>query len=119
MGKKFVLPKDVQQWLDNHAKTGYLQKNLYQCQTCRGEVVTIDTDNGVTPFMIMCRATPNCKGMMVSSFYRCDQTRPAQFEWYRPETIKGLDKATQEHVMKGGLLLRPMPGVNSKVAHDA
>jgi hypothetical protein len=69
--------------------------------------------------MISCRATLGCHGFMTSSFYRCDQGRYAEFEWYRPETIEGLDPATQEHVMKGGLLLRPLPGTNSDIAHDA
>jgi hypothetical protein len=119
MGKKLVLPKDVQEWLDRQAVTGHTRKNLYTCDTCRGEVVTIDTDKGVTPFMISCRASPGCKGFMQSSFYRCDLSRVAQYEWYRPETIEGFDPATQEHVMKGGLLLRPMPGITSEVAHDA
>ena len=119
MSKKFVLPKEIQEWLDGQAVTGYTRKNLYHCVTCHGEVVTIDSDKGVTPFMISCRATPGCKGFMNSSFYRCDQNRPAQFEWYRPETISGLDSQTKEHVRKGGLLLRPMPGVSSDISHDA
>jgi len=119
MSKKFVLSKEVQKWLDERAATGHARMNLYTCNTCRGEVVTIDTDEGVTPFMISCRATSGCKGVMQSNFYHCDPSRVAQFEWYRPETIKGLDQWTQEHVKKGGLLLRPTPGINSEVAHDA
>ncbi len=119
MSKKFILPKETQEWLDGSAVTGHRRLNLYTCVACRGEVVTIDTDKGVTPFMISCRATPGCRGFMRSSFYHCDPARVAQFEWYRPETIKGLDPATIEHVMKGGLLLRPLPGISSDVAHDA
>lgn len=69
--------------------------------------------------MISCRVTQGCKGAMTSSLYRCDQSLPAQFEFYRPETIDGLDSVTKEHVMKGGLLLRPLPGISSEVAHDA
>jgi hypothetical protein len=119
MSKKFVLPKKVQAWLDGQAVTGYNRKNLYTCDTCHGKVITIDTDKGVTPFMISCRAKPGCKGSMRSSFYRCDPSRVATFEFYRPETIDGLNPATKEHVMKGGLLLRPLPGIDSEVAHDA
>ena len=119
MSKKFVLPKDVQAWLDGQAVTGHARKNVYTCDTCRGQVVTVDTDKGVTPFMIACRATPGCKGFMISSFYHCDPASIATFEFYRPETIEGLDPPTQEHVMKGGLLLRPVPGLSSDVAHDA
>ncbi len=119
MSKKFVLPKETQAWLDGQAVIGHTRKNLYTCDMCRGEIVTIDTDKGVTPFMISCRATSGCKGFMASSFYHCDPARVAQFEWYRPETIEGFDPATKEHVMKGGLLLRPLPGISSEVAHNA
>jgi hypothetical protein len=119
VSKKFVLPKDVQEWLDGQSVTGHGRKNVYTCDTCLGEVVTIDTDKGVTPFMIFCRATPRCKGFMKSSFYHCDPARVATFEWYRPETIEGLARESKEHVRKGGLLLRPMPRISSDVAHDA
>ena len=107
MTNKLVLPKEIQTYLDEQVVTGRLRKNLYTCDTCRGEIVTIDIDKGVTPFMISCRATPKCGGFMKSSFYHCDPHRFAQFEWYRPETIEGLAPETQKHVMKGGLLLRP------------
>ena len=119
MSKKLVLPKETQEWLDGQAVTGHRRKNLYTCDTCHGETVTIDTDKGVTPFMISCRVTPDCKGFMVSSFYNCHPSRVAQYEWYRPETIDGFAPETIEHVMKGGLLLRPLPGWLSDVAHDA
>ena len=119
MSKKLVLSKKIQKWLDEQAVTGYTRKNLYTCDTCHGEVVTIDIDKGVTPFMISCRATPACKGFMTSSFYNCDPARAAQFEFYRPETLEGFGLQTQEHVKKGGLLLRPAQGTTSEVPHDA
>lgn len=50
------------------------QKNVYVCQLCGGEVVTVDADEGVTPFMIECRSTPECEGDMYSSFYQVDQS---------------------------------------------
>jgi hypothetical protein len=56
---------------------------------------------------------------MRSSFYNCDPSRVAQYEWYRPETIDGFAPETIEHVMKGGLLLRPLPGWLSDVPNDA
>jgi hypothetical protein len=108
MSKKLVLPKNVQEWLNGQAATGHRHKNLYTCDTCHSEIVTIDTDKGVTPFMVSCRATPGCKGFMLSSFYHCDPSRVAQYEWYRPETIDGFAPENKEHVMKGGLLLRPL-----------
>ncbi len=109
MTKKLVLPTEVQEWLDRQPKTEH-RKNVYTCDTCHREAVTIDTDRGVTPFMISCRATPGCQGTMQSNFYHCDPARVAQFEWYRPETLDGLPRQTQEHVMKGGLLIRQLPG---------
>ena len=36
-------------------KYGY--KNIYTCPKCGGQTVTIDVDEGVTPFMLRCRAT--------------------------------------------------------------
>lgn len=119
MNKKLVLPKETQEWLDGPAVTGHRHKNLYTCDTCHGELVTIDTDKSVTPFMISCRATPGCKGFMQSNFYDCDPSRVAQYEWYRPETTDRLPQETLEHVMKGGLLLRPLPGWLTDVADDA
>ncbi len=119
MSKKFALPKDVRAWLDGQAVTGHTRRNIYTCDTCRGEIVTVDIDKGVTPFMISCRATPGCKGFMQSSFYHCDPSRVAQFEWYRPETIDEFAPETQEHVRKGGLLLRPITPWFSDVEHDA
>lgn len=118
MSNKLVLPKETQEWLDNQAVTGHGRKNLYTCDTCRGETVTVDTDKGVTPFMISCRATPGCAGGMTSSFYQVDQSREATYEWYRPETVDGMDPQTVEHIMQGGLLLRPLPGTTSSVPHD-
>ena len=69
--------------------------------------------------MILCRATPGCKGAMTSSFYRCDQSLPYQFEFYRPETLDGFDAQTIAHLKQGGLLLRPVQGSTSDVPHDA
>ena len=31
--------------------------NVYVCQKCGGLTVTVDVDEGVTPFMLGCRAT--------------------------------------------------------------
>lgn len=84
------------------------EKNIYQCDACRGVIVTVDRDEGVTPFMIDCRATEGCGGVMKSHFYRCDQTYRAEFEWYRPGRLERLflNRRTKEHVKMGGLLLR-------------
>jgi len=83
------------------------RKNIYVCKTCAGHIVTVDVDKGATPFMVDCQATPGCKGMMRSSFYRVfDQSMKAGFEWYRPTALQHLSTGERAHVDKGGLLLR-------------
>lgn len=86
-------------------------KNLYVCQTCRSPMITVDLVEGVTPFMVKCTAMSNCGGYMYSNVYRVPpfyQNAPATHEWYRPEddVIPTLTIAEQDHVRKGGLLLR-------------
>jgi len=45
-------------------------KNMYTCDECKGTIVTIDREQGVTPFALACRATEGCRGTMTSAFYR-------------------------------------------------
>jgi len=85
------------------------RKNIYVCDTCRGHIVTVDRDKGVTPFAILCRATKGCGGLMQSSMYRVfDQRIRAGFEWYEPTETELVTEspATRAHVARGGLLLR-------------
>jgi len=84
------------------------QINQYTCRECDRNIVTIDVDEGVTPFMLACRATDGCKGMMVSGMYRVDQTLKPQFEWYQPtpKKIKKLNPEMRDHCERGGLLIR-------------
>lgn len=86
------------------------RKNIYTCDTCFDHIVTVDLEDGVTPFMLRCRATDRCKGMMRSSMYRVfDQTMKAGFEWFRPSIVALEPVGVREHVEKGGLLLRKVP----------
>jgi len=86
------------------------KKNIYTCEVCHDHVVTVDIDEGVTPFMIDCKCTPGCKGMMKSSMYRVfDQSMKAGWEWYRPTDVSGLSRWSLDHVSKGGLILRQVP----------
>ena len=84
--------------------------NVYGCQTCGGKIVTIDLDKGITPFMIGCKATPECDGDMYSSFYNVDQSLEAEYEWYRPKSVEHYPaehrKMMQDHIDKGGLDMR-------------
>lgn len=84
--------------------------NVYVCEKCRARVVTVDAEDGVTPFMISCKATKGCKGMMFSSGYRVDQTLKPQFEWYRPSIDQYPEEAREymrHHIDNGGLDIRP------------
>lgn len=76
--------------VDNVEAIGFKgKKNIYTCDKCKGHVVTVDVDRGVTPFMIECKSTLGCKGMMRSSMYRVfDQDMRPDFEWYRPSAVE-------------------------------
>lgn len=83
------------------------KKNIYVCEKCKGHLVTVDRDRGVTPFMLDCRATLDCKGMMKSSMYRVfDPEIGADHEWYRPTALEVVKSHLQSHVDQGGLLIR-------------
>lgn len=88
------------------------KKNIYVCEKCFGHIVTVDLAEGVTPFMVGCKANDGCDGMMQSSFYRVyDQRIRPSYEWYRPNSLDGLKRGVHEHVENGGLLLR-------EIGHD-
>jgi hypothetical protein len=82
------------------------KKNSYQCEVCNGVIVTVDIDDGTTPFLLLCRATPSCDGMMKSNFYRIDQSIKAGYEWFRPASSKGYSAGMRQHIEMGGLVLR-------------
>lgn len=93
------------------------RKNIYVCDKCFGHVVTVDVDDGTTPFGMNCRATFACTGAMRSSMYRVfDQTMAAAFEWYRPTALQRLSPGEAEHVARGGLLIRPVTIRSAMVA---
>jgi hypothetical protein len=88
--------------------------NAYTCSTCGGKTVTIDIDDGVTPFMLNCRASGKasggCPGTAQSAMYRVNPAtigEPA-WEWYKPTeaATRKLSAGMQEHVRSGGLLIR-------------
>lgn len=84
--------------------------NTYTCDTCNGSIITIDVDEGVTPFMLRCRATPKCPGTSRSALYRevvSDLNFRPHYLWVKPDAAEyeKLNKATQQHVDQGGLVL--------------
>jgi len=86
--------------------------NTYTCESksCRHQVVTVDSDNGVTPFVTMC---PKCEAAAQSSFYRHAANAIPTHELYRPDAAEWKRliaklSPTVEHLAKGGLILRPL-----------
>lgn len=83
--------------------------NRYTCTTCRGSVITVDRDEGTTPFAMGCRAKDGCDGMMSSAFYRGVTGTPT-FEW-RKATKEEYAAASDElkmHFAMGGLDIHPI-----------
>lgn len=83
--------------------------NVYVCPKCRAEHVTINTVDGVTPFLIRCRDATGCQDDFAQScFYRVDQNRRPRWEWYRPAADDPVMKnpGMKEYVAQGGLDLR-------------
>lgn len=84
---------------------GYVmeKKNQYVCPEGHS-TVTIEHDEGTTPFLIKCT---KCTCMAMSRFYRVDREAKPTHEWYKPDimTVKPYEK---EYVLNGGLLLRPI-----------
>lgn len=86
--------------------------NAYVCDDCDRFIVTVDREPGVTPFTVSHKhAAPDCgKGWLTSKMYRvADHLQPTH-EFYRPDSLGGFDRNTAEHLRKGGLLLRAIPG---------
>lgn len=87
--------------------------NVYACAECRGATVTIDVDEGVTPFSIPCLANGEagvCQGIARSCMYRPamfprDVELTPRFEWYKPK-VEHVELSCRDHVAAGGLLLR-------------
>jgi len=86
--------------------------NCYTYKRCGESFITIDRDEGVTPFMMNCRATPGCSGTSISSMYQDIEGEPS-WEWRRPtpEEYEQMSPAMQEHIAMGGLEIYPIePG---------
>lgn len=91
-----------------------MKRNAYTCQSCKKTIVTVDRDEGTTPFMIGCRADLPCGGYMESHFYRIDDVEgDPLFEWRKPTPAeyKKASRAMKDHFDTGGLDLYPFEGV--------
>lgn len=83
------------------------RKNIYTCRTCGHRFVTVDKDDGTTPFMTGCQNL-GCTGTAESAFYRVPQELEATHEWYRatPAEARGMKPHMRQHHDMGGLFLR-------------
>jgi hypothetical protein len=62
------------------------KKNVYTCNACGSKIVTIDRDEGVTPFAMECKA--DCGGDMLSGFYRAlPSDGEPECEWAHSERL--------------------------------
>lgn len=83
------------------------KKNIYTCKKCSQQIVTIDIDEGTTPFFLKCRATPGCQGMMFSKSYMgVPEEAVPDYEWFKPLSLKGYNQAMRDHIGMGGLDIR-------------
>lgn len=96
--------------MDKDGKSLVGKKNRYTCQTCGHQFVTVDRDDGTTPFMCGCQKA-GCKGMAQSELYRVDQSLTATHEWYRAGAAeaRGMKPHFRQHHDMGGLFLRRVP----------
>ena len=86
--------------------------NIYDCPTCGGLTITIHAVHGVTPMLLKCEVlAEGCSGWAESRMYLDipDDAVP-EWEWYKPEgaEFKALSVEMQNHVVLGGLDLRPI-----------
>ena len=85
--------------------------NQYKCE-CQQLFVTVDTDEGVTPFAVRHKSFQpgtDCEGMARSRFYsEALQKMQATHEWFTPSALDAVKMGKQvlEHIQKGGLVLR-------------
>jgi len=78
--------------------------NRYTCGECGGSIITMDADEGVTPFMLDCRVKHGCGGTMRSHMYRGVVGEP-EYVWRKPtpDEYKRASAAMKHHFDLDGL----------------
>ncbi|GEM_PF-2241886 len=91
-------------------KGGRGEKNCYRCEKCGKAIITIDHDDGTTPMMIRCRATLNCEGWMMSSWYQNVPNEEPTYTWRKakPSEYRKASVVMKDHFDKGGLALHQL-----------
>jgi hypothetical protein len=124
----FEQAKLIGEQMDAEGNTAKGKLNAYVCTPsplpssiiksgCGYSITTIDRDTGVTPMFVKCG---HCGGVATSRMYRTTCTpEEATHEWFRPASELELPKghtleSVKEHLLNGGLLLRPIKGKKDK-----
>lgn len=91
------------------------KKKRYYCDRCGREFITIDRDEGTTPFITSCQNEDPCTGSAYSQLYRIDQSLTPTHEWYRATDDEAMKMKlhSREHHGMGGLFLRKISEVVS------
>jgi hypothetical protein len=89
------------------ADRGYVRKNVYLCDKCGAGWISVDLDEGVTPFMDLC---PICEESLGTSLmYQIPDSivghKPARVEWRKPtpDEVREASPGRQMHYENGGL----------------
>jgi hypothetical protein len=83
-----------------------VDSNTYICQSCKGSIVTRYDNVGVTPFMLRCRATRGCQGMMQSQFGKIKEGDITTHEWFRRVDVENMNPDELQHHLQGGAFIR-------------
>ncbi len=91
-----------------------MKRNAYTCRTCGKTIVTIDEDEGTTPFMLAHTSIgAKCAGMMQSHVYRgevVESDAAASFVWRKPtpKEYRAARRLLRYHFDQGGLGIYPI-----------
>ena len=101
--------------------------NHYNCPECGKVTIARHDSEGVTPFLLRCRAKdeinnghliPGCQGMAESCFFECSQSdsQVPHVIFYRPDAMQAVVDISKEprrdrawlldHYQKGGSLMK-------------
>lgn len=112
-------PTQVLEWIAGQAPTRG-RFNVWVCESCHQAFLCYDRHPGTTPFTVAHQTLDpetSCQGITVSTFYNGDRARDAlvelgapSHEWYRPSAtaLRHESRAARDHVLQGGLLVRPV-----------
>lgn len=92
--------------------------NAWKCDKCGRITGAVHIDDGVTPMLLACHATPECDGIAVSAGYPqslipAEVINAIDWEWRRAthfelQSWKRKNPELYFHCLKGGLYLVPL-----------